>query len=218
VIIATKKKKVEKKIYMSKPYYNQFRDNQRNKNQNGFNVNSKTKPNGKPSPTRPTAVKGSPHSDTYVFASKQNEINSKVPKTNLEQNGFRRIPPKETVVRSSSPVSEIKRSESIHKNGVTRPVKKYVISPPTDSEDLGRKPLRLANKSNRTYYPSPPAYYQKPAPLPREALDRPQRMRVANNEYVVQRRRQPPSDQVYDDYHQVSDEITNPYINCYYSF
>jgi hypothetical protein len=49
-------------------------------------------------------------------------------------------------------------------------------------------------------------------------LDRPQRMHIANNEYVVQRRRQLPSDYIYDDRRMVSNEITNYSINCYHSF
>jgi hypothetical protein len=206
---------------MSKNYYEQFRNNPQDKNRNGFNGNSKTKRNGKSPPApapRPTAVKRSPRSDVVSLPTKQNEIN-KVPKNDSVTNGFRRVPTKEYVGRNPSTSRERKNLEKTHKNGTTRPVQKYLRSPSIDQEDLGRKPLRFANKHNNSYYPpSPPAYYQKSAPVPQDALDRPQRMHIANNEYVVQRRRRLPSDYIYDDRRTVSNEITNYSINCYYSF
>jgi hypothetical protein len=218
VIIVTEREKHEEKIDMSKTYYEQFRSDLQDKSRNGFNGNSKTQRNGKSPPPRPTAVKRSPRSDASVLSTQKNEVN-KAPKNNSVTNGSRRIPPKENVVRNSSPSPEKKHSEPTRRNGVTRPVQKYVSSPPNNQEDLGRKPLNFIDKHNNSYYPSsPPAYYRKSAPAPRDDLDRPQRMHIANNEYVVQRRRQLPSDYIYDDRRMVSNEITNYSINCYHSF
>lgn len=200
---------------MSNYYYDQFRNNQRDKNQNGLISNSKTKLNGKSPSQRPTAVKQSPRSDTFASSTKQNDINAK---NNPPQNVSRRIPPKEPAVRNSSPAPEKRRSERIRKDGIPHQAPKY-LSSPDDQRDLGRKPLRFPSKNNNAYYPSSSAaYYQQPAPLPRDTLDRPNRMRVANNEYVIRRRRQEPPDYVYDDYYPVSDEIVNSDTNCYHSF
>ena len=188
---------------MSKTYHEQFRD----KNQNGFDPNSKTKPNGKLPPVRPTAVKRSPRSDTHVLPNKRNEPNANVPpKVNPVQNGTQRFPLRNRPVRKSSPPPppEKKRTEPIRRNGVNQSSPKYLTSP-VDSQELDRKPLRFPNKQQNISHRHSlsPTYYETSAPKPRDASDRPRRMRVANQEYVVQRRR-PPPEPVYDDYHAVS--------------
>ncbi len=192
---------------MLKNYHRQFRDIQRDKSQNGVDPNLKTKPNDK---SRPTAVRQPPPSDTIISSPKRNEINSNTPKMNLPPNGFRRIPPREPVVNSASSPSEKKRSATMRGNDTIRPAQKY-LSSPLDQQDLGRKPIRFANKQDNAY--PPPS-----DPTPRDPLNRPRVMRVANNEYVVRRRKQAPSDHIYDDYHTVSNKITNSSINCHYSF
>jgi hypothetical protein len=188
---------------MSKTYYNQFRDSQRDKSQNGFNqigFNSYSK-------TRPTAARStgvnkqqSPRSDTFTFQSKANERSPKVSKNNPVQNGFQRKPPRETIVRNSSTPPERRRAGTIRRSNVNKSTQKYLSTP---VDELERKPARLASKRNNAYYPSPPDYYQKPAPLPENGNNKPRRMRVANNEYVIHRQTQSP-ERVYDDHQSVS--------------
>jgi hypothetical protein len=191
------KRERKKTVHMSKAYHEQFRD----KNQNGFDPNSKTKSNGKLPPLRPTAVKRSPRSDTYAVPNKQNE-----PKANPVQNGTQRFPLRNRPIKKASPPPppEKKRTEPIRRNGVNQSSPKYLTSP-ADSQELGRKTLRFPNKQQNISHrhSSSPTYYETSAPIPRDAPDRPRRMRVANQDYVIQRRRAPP-EPVYDDYHAVS--------------
>lgn len=190
---------------MSKTYYDQFRTNQ-----NGFNGNSNMKSNGKPPPARPTAVKGSPRSDTFVLPTKRNDINSKGPKNNPVENGSRRQPVKEPTLRNATPPPPKRRLEPVQRFETNRPAPKYVSSPPIDPQDLGRRPVRFATKHNTAYKPStPPVHYQKSTSLTRNAPERTQqRMRIADSEYVIQRRRQQAPEHVYDDYHTVSAILT----------
>ncbi|CAF3153094.1 unnamed protein product [Rotaria sp. Silwood2] len=176
-----------------------YRDQFRDKNQNGFNNNSGTKPTGKL--PRPTAAKqSSPRSDTYALSTKRNEVNTRVSKDDLVQKNSRRIvPSKERFVRNPSTPPENRRVEPIRRNDVIRPIQKN-RNLPNDRQDFPPKPLRFANKQNGANRSStPPAYYQKSSSLSRDVSQKPRRMRIANNEYVIERRRQP-SDYVYDDY------------------
>ena len=203
---------------MSKTYYEQFRDTQQEKQYVGPRSKSKNKPNGKLPPARPTAVKRSPRSDTFVLPTKRQTVDPKVPKTKPVQNGTRRIPPppqpppppppKEQVPRDPTPPPQRRRLEPVHRNGSTRPIPRYSNSS-VDQEDLGRKPVRFADTRNPAYYaPSPslpPVHHQKPAPTPRDPPNRSRRVRVANHDYVIEHRRPTPVEYIYDDYHTVSD-------------
>ncbi|CAF3807310.1 unnamed protein product [Rotaria sp. Silwood1] len=178
--------RVEPQIISRAP---QFRD----KNQNGFNNNFGTKSTGKLPRPRPTAVKQpSPRSDTYALPTKRNDVNPRISKDDLiDKNSRRTIPPKERFTRNTSTPPEYRR-----RTNVARPIQKNRNSP----DDYPRKPLRLSNKQNGVYRSSSPsAYYQKSSSLSRDISQRPRRMHVGNNEYVIERRRQP-SDYVYDDY------------------
>jgi hypothetical protein len=183
---------------MSKNYREQFRD----RTQNDTSANSKTTSNGRSPQQRPTVVKQSPRSDVFPAPTKRNEISPRVPKGSQAQNAHRQPPPREPAVVNSRPPVDTRRTEPMRRNVAPQPVPRYSDSP-GDQQDYGRKPVRFQNKHNDAYDPpSPPAYYQKPAPLPREDIDRPRRMQVAKNEYVIQRR---PHQPAYDDYREVSD-------------
>lgn len=196
-------------------YYEQFRTKQqREKYQNELNNNSNTKTKNQLRPTavrqlpppQPAAVKRSPPKDTLPMTTKRNNSNSKVPKNDSVSNGFRRGPIKERVVSSPPPPPvERKRVEPTRKNGVANSPPKY-LSTPDSQQDLGRKPVRVLYKHNNAYYPSPTSsvIYQKPAPVPQEISEKPRLVRVANNDYVIERRRQPAPDYAQDDYHRVS--------------
>ncbi|CAF0976886.1 unnamed protein product [Rotaria sordida] len=175
----------------------QFRD----KNQNGYNNHSGTKSTGKLSRPRPTAVKqSSPRSDTYALPTKRNEVNTRVSKDDMVSKNSQHIPRKERFARNfSTPPPQQRRTEFAHRNDVTRPVQKN-RNLPNDQQDFPRKPLHFANKKTGAYRSSsPPAYYQKSSSLPRNIPQKSRRMRVANNEYIIERRRQP-MDYIYDDY------------------
>lgn len=168
---------------MSKTYYEQFRNNQ-----NGYNPKNPAKT--KPPPPRPTAIKqSSPRSDTFLVSNRQNEANSKFSKVN----GTRRAPlPAQHP--PPPPPSDKKRTDSLQRKAPSRPAQK-LLSPSSDQVDYGRKPVRFAQRNN------PPAYQQRPAPShPSDALDSSRRMRVTNDDYVIQRRRgPPPAEYIYDD-------------------
>jgi hypothetical protein len=201
---------------MSTSYHQQFRENQRNKNQNDLFSNSKATAGGKLPAQRPTAVvKQSFRSDTFTLPTKRDETNFKVPKVNQAQNGSRRQAAKKPDVVNSSPPAE--RKDIMRTNGGIRPTLKQVNST-MDRQNLQRKPVRFANDYNNTYYSSSPAslpvYHQRTAPLadplPREAIDKSRRMRVANDEYIMHRRRDSPA-YAYNDYRTVSDIPTTSY-------
>jgi len=209
---------MKKKILTSNNYYDQYRLKQREKNWNSLTSNSKSLSTDElPPPPRPTAVRRSPPPDKLTIPKKRQETNSKVPKNDSVPNGFRRIPPKEPVVRDPSPPAERRRIEPMRKSVVTNSPSKYPSSPDIP-QDFGRKPVRLHTNDN-AYHPSPASsvVYQKPAPLPQDVSDKPRLLRVANSDYIVERRRQPP-EPVYDDYHTVSNKITNCLINHNHSF
>lgn len=192
------KEKGQKKLSMQKSYHEQFRG----KNQPVFNGNSKAKPNGKGPPVRPTAVKqSSPRSDTHASPIKRNEMSSRVPVDNSPQNS-RRIPPRERNFKDSPPLPDNRRNKPMNRNDNARPMQQNRNSI-TDQPDYGRKPLRLNNRTNQPRRSLTPEYYQKPNPAPRDSIQKPRRMRVANDDYVIEHRRRTP-EYDYDDYHSVS--------------
>lgn len=191
---------------MSNNYYEQFRNNQRDANRNRTNPNSKSK---LPRP-RPTTVRQPPRSDTFVLQAKRQELDPKVSRTKPVWNSSGRIPPKPHVVKSPSPPPPRRRVEPVHRNGLARFSARY-RSPPVDQLDLGRKPIRFAHSRNPAYHPSsplPPIRQQKSAPLSHDVPNRSRRVRIANNDYIVERRRPPPpSEYSYDDRRTVSDRF-----------
>ena len=172
-------KEKKKASYMSKTYYEQFRNNQ-----NGYNSKNPTKT--KP---RPTAIKqSSPRSDTFLVSNKQNEPSSKFSKVN----GTRRAPlPAQPPPPPPPQPSDRKRTDPLQRKAPSRPAQK-LLSPSSDQVDYGRKPVRFAQQNN------PSAYPQRPAPP--HPSDPSRRMRVTNDDYVIQRRRgPPPAEYIYDD-------------------
>ena len=199
---------------MLKTYYEQFRDNQREKHQNGSNSQSKGKTNGKLPPARATVVKRSPRSDTFILPTKRQTVDPKVSKTKPASNPPRRMPslPKEPAAKNPTPPPQRRRLEPVHRDGSNRPAPRYPSS--SVEHDLGRRPVRFADRREPAYRsspppppPPPPVRHQKPARLPRETSDRPRRVRVADQDYVIEHRRETPVEYVYDDYYAVSDLI-----------
>jgi hypothetical protein len=204
---------------MSISYHEQFRGNQRKKNQNGLFSNSKATAGGKLPPQRPTVVVKQPlRSDTFTLPTKRDEINFKVPKVNQTQNGSQRQAANKPAVINSSPPAEQKRTEPMRKSGGNRSMLRQ-SNPTIDRQNLERKPVRFANNYNNTYYSSstasPPVYYQKTAPLadplPQDTLDKSRRMRIANDDYVIHRQKDSPA-YAYTDYHTVSNIPTISYV------
>ncbi|CAF3134855.1 unnamed protein product [Rotaria sp. Silwood2] len=205
---------------MSQSYHEQFRENQRNNNQNGLFSNSKATAGNKLPTQRPTAAVKQPiRSDTFTLPRKRNETNFKVPKLNQAQNGSRPQRPvkKPTIINSTLPVEQ-KPIEKMRKNGGTRPTMRQ-SNLFMDRGNIQRKPVRFSNDYNNTYYSSSPAsapvHYQKSAPLadplPRDALDKSRRMRISNDDYVIHRRKDSPA-YAYTDYKTVSDIPTISYV------
>lgn len=172
---------------MSKTYYEQFRNNQ-----NGYNAKNSSKIRQQQPPPRPTAIKQSPRSDTFVVSNKQNERSPKFAK----MNGTRQAPLPQ--------LSDKKRSESLQRKPPPRPAQK-LLSPSSDQIDYERKPVRFAQRANSRL---PPANPQRPAPYTSDISNQPRRVRVSNDDYVIQRHRGPPTEYVYeDDYRSVSSFI-----------
>lgn len=218
---------------MLKTYYEQFRDNQREKNQNGVNSQSKGKTNGKLPSARATAVKRSPRSDTFILPTKRQTVDPKVSKTKPAPNPPRRMPslPRapvaknptppiqrrrpEPVAKNPTPPPQRRRLEPVQRNGSTRPAPRYPSSS-VEQEELGRRPVRFADRPNPAYRsssppppppPPPPVRHQKPARVPREISDRSRHVRVADQDYIIEHRRDTPVEYVYDDYYTVRDLI-----------
>jgi hypothetical protein len=200
---------IKKKFYMPISYHEQFRENQRNKKQNGLFSKSKATAGGKLPPQRLTAVVKQPlRSDTFTLPTKRDETNFKVPKVNQTQNGSRRQVTNKPAVINPTPPAEQKLTEPMRKSVGTRSTLRQ--SNPTN---LQRKPVRFTNNYNNTYYSSSPAYNQKTAPLadplPQDTLEKSRRMRINNDDYIIHRRKDPPA-YAYNDY-QVSDIPTTSY-------
>lgn len=212
--ISENEKDEKKIVYMLKTYYEQFRDNQRERNQNGSNSQSKGKTNGKLPPARATTVKRSPRSDTFVLPTKRQTVDPKASKAKPASNPPRRMPPlpREAIVKHPTPPPQKKRSEPVNRNGSTRPAPRYPSSS-VDQQELGRRPVRFGNRREPAYDPSspppppPPVRHQKPAYVQREISDRSRRVRVAEQDYIIEHRRDTPVEYVYDDYYRVSDRL-----------
>ncbi|CAF3720736.1 unnamed protein product [Rotaria sp. Silwood1] len=169
---------------------------------------------------RPTAVVKQPiRSETFTLPTKHHETNFKVPKLNPPQNGFRQQPIKKSTIINSTPQIEQKPIEKMRRNGDVRPIMRQ-NNLFMNQGNIQRKPVRFANDYNNTYYSSSsnsaPVHYQKPAPLanplPRDALNKSRRMRIANDEYVIHRRKDSPAAYAYNDYQTVSDIPTISYV------
>ncbi len=181
------------KFYIPKSYPEQFRVQK----QNVFNMNSKLQPISTLSQPRVTVVKRpSIRSDTYLL------VADKPVKTSVRQLPVIKVP-----ARSTSIPTVKRRVQVIPRNGGSQSLPRYV-STSIVRRDPEHKNIYLTKKRNGVYYSSSASD---------DLSDRPRRTRLANHEYIVQRRK-PAVDYIYDDYRVVSNEITNSYINSFQLF
>lgn len=204
---------------MSQSYHEQFRENRRGKNQNGVLSKSKATANNKLPTQRPTAAAKQPlRSDTFTLPAIRNGANLRSAKANRQKNGFQQEPVKKSApIKRTPPAQQQRNSEDMRRNAPIRPIMKQ-NNGFIDSGHLDRRPVRFANNYNTTYSAPPasslPPHHQKPPPpddrLPQNDYDRPRRMRVSDDEYIVNRRVESPV-YAYDDYHTVSNIPTISY-------
>ncbi|CAF4128018.1 unnamed protein product [Rotaria socialis] len=175
---------------------NQFRG----KKEYGFNSQFGPKSTSKSPPQRPTAVKQpSPRSDIYPLPAKRYQVNPRTSKDDFMQPDFRRAPPKERFARNSSPMFNNRYAGSMRRNEPPRIMHNNRKS--SFDEDARHKPLRFISKHNRSHRSSsPPATNnRRPISLPRNALQKQRRIHETNDNYDVERRKQPVR-YVHDDY------------------
>jgi len=171
-------------------------------------MNSKLKPTSTLSQSRVTVVKRpSIRSDTYLLLEKPNETALIVRKNNPVKTSIRQLPVIKVPARSISIPTAKRRVQVIHKNSGSQSLPKYV-STSIVRRDPVNKNIYLTKKLNGGYYSSSASD---------DLSVRPRRTRLANHEYIVQRRK-PAVDYIYDDYPVVSNEITNSYINSFQLF
>ncbi|CAF2154696.1 unnamed protein product [Rotaria magnacalcarata] len=166
----------------------------------GFNSQFGPKSTSKSPPQRPTAVKkASPRSDIYPLPTKRNQVNPRTSKDDFIQPDFRRAPPKERSVRNFSPVSNNRHAGNMRRNEPPRIIRNNRKS--SFDEDARHKPLHFISKHNDNHRSSsPPATNnRRSVTLPRNAPQKQRRIHDTNDNYDVERRRQPVR-HVYDDY------------------